>query len=59
MLGLVLDLVAVAFNRSSHAISCVVRVELCKDYFVCVECVECGFSFDFGLKIEKNNVTNK
>ena len=30
-----------------------------KHYFVCVECVKRGFSFDFSLKIEKNNVTNK
>jgi len=30
-----------------------------KHYFVCVECVKCGFSFDFSLKIEKNNEMNK
>ena len=51
MLGLVQDLVTVVFKRSSHAISCVVRVELCEPlldhYFVCVECVKGDFFICF------------
>ena len=48
MLGLVQDLVTVVFNRSSHAISCVVRIELCKTIlYLCLMCEGCfGFEYE-------------
>ena len=48
MLGLVHDLVTVVFNRFSHAISCVVHVELCKTIlYLCLMCEGCiGFEYE-------------
>ena len=48
MLALVQDLITVVFKRPSHAISCVMRVELCKTIlYLCLMCEGCiGFEYE-------------